>query len=300
MNKTYLITGGTGFMGSQLAKKILESGNRVIFVGRQKRGENYQNRIREQYKSYDANLTETLEVDLEVIDSNDLINKIVSISSKLDGIWHLAANLSFKDSDRNQVFAANKNSTSTIIKVAKKFNTTLYHTSTAYVHGRGSGTSMEEFNLKPKYFNNPYEESKYEAEQLIKNSTDLKYVIFRPSILYDRHGEYISVVLGSRSISEGYSFKNILEEHIITPHYNYAEIDQSIARGFRFKSHTHLIQDCKKKLNDIGYNYNLDNLEDINQVIEDCKNNDIEFPVLKIFQYVAVSNDKKTPSVDIE
>jgi nucleoside-diphosphate-sugar epimerase len=192
MNKTYLITGGTGFMGSQLAKKILESGNRVIFVGRQKRGENYQNRIREQYKSYDANLTETLEVDLEVIDSNDLINKIVSISSKLDGIWHLAANLSFKDSDRNQVFAANKNSTSTIIKVAKKFNTTLYHTSTAYVHGRGSGTSMEEFNLKPKYFNNPYEESKYEAEQLIKNSTDLKYVIFRPSILYDRHGEYIT------------------------------------------------------------------------------------------------------------
>ena len=116
----------------------------------------------------------------------------------------------------------------------------------------------------------------------------------------NRYGEYISVVLGSRSISEGYSFKNILEEHIITPHYNYAEIDQSIARGFRFKSHIHLVQDCKKKLNDLGYNYDLDNLEDINQVIDDCKTENIEFPELKIFQYVAVSSDKKTPSVDIE
>jgi hypothetical protein len=44
----------------------------------------------------------------------------------------------------------------------------------------------------------------------------------------------------------------------------------------------------------------LDSLEDINQVIEDCQKEDIEFPVLKIFQYVAISNDKKTPSVDIE
>ena len=116
----------------------------------------------------------------------------------------------------------------------------------------------------------------------------------------NRHGEYMSVVLGSRSISEGYSFKNILEEHIITPHYNYAEIDQSIARGFRFKSHMHLVQDCKNKLNAMGYNYDLENLEDVNQVIEDCKSENIEFPELKIFQYVAIPNDKKTPSVDIE
>ena len=50
----------------------------------------------------------------------------------------------------------------------------------------------------------------------------------------------------------------------------------------------------------MGYNYDLDNLEDINQVIDDCKTENIEFPELKIFQYVAVSSDKKTPSVDIE
>jgi len=116
----------------------------------------------------------------------------------------------------------------------------------------------------------------------------------------NKYGEYISVILGSRSISEGYSFKNIQEEHIITPHYNYAEIDQAIARGFRYKSHTVLINDCKQQLNELEYNFNLDNEDDIQEVIEACKKEKIHFPELNIYQYVSIPNDRNTPSVDLE
>jgi hypothetical protein len=56
------------------------------------------------------------------------------------------------------------------------------------------------------------------------------------------HGEYISVIIGSRVIMEGFSFKNIQSEYILTPHWNYSETSQIIARGFRLGSHNDLIK----------------------------------------------------------
>ena len=55
------------------------------------------------------------------------------------------------------------------------------------------------------------------------------------------YGEYIKVILGSRVVSEGFSLKNVQQEHILTPYWNYSEIDQAIARGIRVNSHQDLI-----------------------------------------------------------
>lgn len=55
------------------------------------------------------------------------------------------------------------------------------------------------------------------------------------------HGEYISVILGSRVVMEGFSFKNIQAEYILTPHWNYSETSQIIARGLRVGSHSDLL-----------------------------------------------------------
>lgn len=56
----------------------------------------------------------------------------------------------------------------------------------------------------------------------------------------NKYGEYIQVILGSKAISEGYSFKNILFECINTPHWNYSETAQALARGIRLGSHKDL------------------------------------------------------------
>lgn len=53
-------------------------------------------------------------------------------------------------------------------------------------------------------------------------------------------GEYIKVIIGSRSISEGFSLKNVVYEGILTPHWNYSETAQAIARGVRLNSHADL------------------------------------------------------------
>ncbi len=55
------------------------------------------------------------------------------------------------------------------------------------------------------------------------------------------YGEYISVVIGSRILSEGFSLFHIQEEFILTPYWNYSETDQAIARGIRSDSHNLLL-----------------------------------------------------------
>ena len=78
------------------------------------------------------------------------------------------------------------------------------------------------------------------------------------------NGEFIKVIIGSKTISESFSLKNVIFEAIVTPWWNYSEIDQAIARGIRIGSH------------------------------EDLKD-----PTVQIMQCVAIPNDNKTISVDL-
>jgi superfamily II DNA or RNA helicase len=84
----------------------------------------------------------------------------------------------------------------------------------------------------------------------------------------NRYGEYIRVILGSRMISEGFTLKNVQQVHILTPHWNYGETDQAIARAVRTFSHTALIAD--------GIT-----------------------PVVKVYQHVSIPSTR-APSIDLQ
>lgn len=56
------------------------------------------------------------------------------------------------------------------------------------------------------------------------------------------HGEIVNVMIGSRVVSEGFSLLDVQQEIILTPHWNYSETDQAIARGYRFGSHKNLLE----------------------------------------------------------
>jgi hypothetical protein len=53
----------------------------------------------------------------------------------------------------------------------------------------------------------------------------------------NKDGRLCKVILGSEASSEGYTFRNIKAEVILTPHDNYTETAQAIARGIRVNSH---------------------------------------------------------------
>ena len=50
-------------------------------------------------------------------------------------------------------------------------------------------------------------------------------------------GKFIKLILGSQVISEGYSFSNVSEVHILDVYYNFARVDQAVGRGIRTCSH---------------------------------------------------------------
>ena len=50
-------------------------------------------------------------------------------------------------------------------------------------------------------------------------------------------GNKIKIIIGTKIVSEGFTFKNVQNVHILTPHWNFSETDQAIARAFRFSSH---------------------------------------------------------------
>ena len=56
-------------------------------------------------------------------------------------------------------------------------------------------------------------------------------------------GKIINVIIGSRKISEGFTFKNVQIIDIHTPWFNYSETSQVIARGHRLGSHKNLVED---------------------------------------------------------
>ena len=60
------------------------------------------------------------------------------------------------------------------------------------------------------------------------------------------NGEIIKVLIGSPVISEGISFKNIRQIHILEPYWNLSRIEQVIGRGVRLNSHSGLPEDQRK------------------------------------------------------
>jgi len=198
MPKTYLLTGGTGFLGSLLSIELIKRGYRVVFLGRSKNNESFQKRLEKILKSNEPNIsldkTEMIEIDLSKEQLGLTEEYIEKLTGKIDAFWHLAANLSFRKEDRKSVFAVNVEGLKNVLNLVQHIKSPIYYISTAYAHGQRPGIIFEEDLIKPKHFNNPYEESKFEAEKIIKYWGQEKgnnFIIFRPSIFVERKGKMI-------------------------------------------------------------------------------------------------------------
>lgn len=71
----------------------------------------------------------------------------------------------------------------------------------------------------------------------------------------NKDGSLIKIILGTRSIMEGVSFKNVKQVHITDPWWNEARIEQILARAVRFCSHSGLPLD--KQYIDIFRHYSV-------------------------------------------
>lgn len=100
-------------------------------------------------------------------------------------IFHCAADVNLGKDVDGKTFRINYDGTVNVLKLAKLLNVKEFHyVSTAYVAGKLIGRAMEDRAIDSG-FNNPYEESKFKAELLVRNS-GIPFTIYRPSIITGR------------------------------------------------------------------------------------------------------------------
>lgn len=118
--KTYLITGGAGFIGSTLADKLLEKNYKVIVV------DNFNDFYDPEIKENNVkNNLENANYKLERVDIRDEkdLGKVFD-ENKIDGIFHLAAMAGVRPSIENPILYQQVNGigTQVILEQAKKHN----------------------------------------------------------------------------------------------------------------------------------------------------------------------------------
>ncbi len=191
----FLITGGTGFIGSHTAVALLERGYRVILLcrpGRKISARERVDKLLDWFQIKGRKGLSRLEVVEGFIDKPNLglsDKSYENLSGKFNEIIHCAAVTSFSEKKREELETANIRNLSNLLKLADSKNSKCYyfhHISTVYTAGKHTGT-FEETLIKTENFNNVYEETKYHGEHYVSEAFEKEGImvnIYRSSIVY--------------------------------------------------------------------------------------------------------------------
>jgi nucleoside-diphosphate-sugar epimerase len=149
----YIVTGGAGFIGSNIVKKLVVRGDDVTVIDNLNTGK-------------EENL---ISVKDKIVFFNDSILNLDLLEKQtqnIDGIFHQAALASVQDSfsKPEEYQSVNVNGTENILKLAKKNNFKVVYASSSSVYGNPEKIPIKESDSKNPI--NPYAETKLEKERL--------------------------------------------------------------------------------------------------------------------------------------
>jgi UDP-glucose 4-epimerase len=149
----YIVTGGAGFIGSNIVKKLVARGDDVTVIDNLNTGKE------ENLKSVIDKITFLKDSIL----NRELLEKQ---SQNIDGIFHQAALASVQDSfsKLDEYHNVNVNGTENILKLAKKNDFRVVYASSSSVYGNPERIPIKESDKKNPI--NPYAETKLKKEQL--------------------------------------------------------------------------------------------------------------------------------------
>ena len=226
MSKNILLTGGTGFLGGFLAYEFLKRGYHIIFLARDQRNNDATDRIKNVLQGVDPNFAQNSSGTYEIwkgdVTKQHLGQDLKTLEKwkgKIDEVWHSAAVLHFRDTYEAITESININGTLNVLYTTNFLKVKRYHhISTAYVSGKCPGKAMEIHDTHEYDFRNPYERTKYDAEQEVRKKSEqygLDTTIYRPS-----------VIVGDSNTGNSLSFTGI---------YNVAKVFQLIKRILKRK-----------------------------------------------------------------
>ena len=184
-DKVVILTGGTGSFGRFLTQDLLRHGTHVIMLVRADSGESARKRVEaingklpKNVEVYKSDLT-TEKIGLSAEDYSNLKDRTTHI-------LHAAASIRF-NLPLEVARAHNVKTTENIIEFAKVCSNLIRFgfVSSALVAGNRTGLIKEEEFAHNAGFKNTYEQSKYEAEALVRSCVgNLPVVIFRPPLIF--------------------------------------------------------------------------------------------------------------------
>ncbi len=165
-NKTVLLTGVTGQVGSELAKLLQQNGVQTVCLIRRQGEKSAQDRLNE---VMEANLEGVIAVegDVTLPKGGFSDDDIIKWSMRIDKIIHCAAAIEFDEKYAEKVRLVNTEGTRNMLELADILGVTDFHyVSTAYVAGSARVFGENDLEVGQASFN-AYERAKIEAEKLV-------------------------------------------------------------------------------------------------------------------------------------
>ena len=156
----YLVTGGAGFIGSHLTKKLVEEGQDITIIDNLKTGK-------------EKNL-ESIKNKIDFVKGSILdIELLKKLTKNVDGVYHQAALASVQDSfsKPDEYHNVNVNGTENILKLAKQYNFKVVYASSSSVYGNPVRIPIRESDEKNPI--NPYAKTKLKKEELAQKYSEM-------------------------------------------------------------------------------------------------------------------------------
>ena len=183
------VTGYPGFIGKRLVRRLAEQGRerreRLFVLVQQKHLAAAQADLSTIDGATLGGRVEVIEGDVEQMHLGLSGAEWKSLAAEVTDIWHLAS-VSRLEADRRFIRQVNVEGTRNVIELAQASRrlARLNHFSSSYVSGNRVGVILEDELAMGQRFHNAYEESKYQAELLVRRAQgDLPATVYRPSIV---------------------------------------------------------------------------------------------------------------------
>jgi len=177
---TYLVTGATGFIGSNLVQRLLARGESVHAIVREGSRERFEAQLQhwpggENLKLVSGDLLEPgMGVSAEWIDQH---------RGKIDHVFHLAAIYDMTASQaRNEEL--NTGGTAHLLELVAELQPgTLHQVSSVAVAGSYEGVFTEQMFDEGQLLPSPYHRTKFESEKLVREFCAVPWRIYRPAVV---------------------------------------------------------------------------------------------------------------------
>ena len=156
----YVVTGGAGFIGSNIVKKLVSRGDSVTVIDDLNTGK-------------EKNLESVRDKIVFIKDSILNFDLLDRKTEGIDGVFHQAALASVQDSfsKPEEYFDVNVNGTENILKLAKKNKFKIVYASSSSVYGNPERIPIKEIDAKNPI--NPYAETKLKKEELATRYSEM-------------------------------------------------------------------------------------------------------------------------------